>query len=785
MRARKLVAALSVYSMLLSQVPFEGITALTANLAPDVPVAVAQTTSSGDFQFEQLSLGSKYQITWLTTITCRNPNGTTQTYLGLDGRGILVELGIPNLVAKAIRDKNLNYTQPTKPLVSSRGGGGGGNRWTIGTPEVETLNAVCKILGSPQDTYVSFDCHDGERGQYPAGKCNYHSPADDPPNDDKMMRFVGPFVIPQCQDGIDNDGDGKTDFPQDPGCSNNQDDDEGPFNAQCGDGIDNDGDGAVDYPNDFSCSSRTDDDETNPKSQCQDGVDNDGDGKTDFPQDPGCSSKQDNDEGPFNGQCGDGVDNDNDGAADFPNDFSCSSTTDDDETNPKSQCQDGVDNDGDGKTDFPQDPGCSSKQDNDEGPFNGQCGDGIDNDGDGAVDYPNDFSCSSSTDDDETNPKAQCQDGIDNDGDVKTDFPQDPGCSSKQDNDEGPFNGQCGDGIDNDGDGATDFPNDFSCSSSTDDDETNPKSQCQDGIDNDNDGRIDFPQDPGCTSKQDNDESNEPQCQNNKDDDGDGATDYPNDFSCSSATDTDETNPKSQCQDGVDNDGDGKTDFGTAASNDPGCVSKQDNDEFNAATADLSISKSGPTTVNRGSTVTYTLIGSNAGPNTATNITISDAIPTGLTFNAAGSDASCVQNGTSILCNNFSLAAGQLRTVRVAFNVPSTVACGSTIQNRAAISTSITDPNPNNNQSSTISTTVNCVQCSDGVDNDNDGATDYPADFSCSNASDTDETNPKAQCQDGIDNDADGLIDFPNDPGCASKQDNDENNSAVTRKSQI
>src|SRR3990167_9368276 len=142
MRARKLVAALSVYSMLLSQVPFEGITALTANLAPDVPVAVAQTTSSGDFQFEQLSLGSKYQITWLTTITCRNPNGTTQTYLGLDGRGILVELGIPNLVAKAIRDKNLNYTQPTKPLVSSRGGGGGGNRWTIAGTERRTSRRI-------------------------------------------------------------------------------------------------------------------------------------------------------------------------------------------------------------------------------------------------------------------------------------------------------------------------------------------------------------------------------------------------------------------------------------------------------------------------------------------------------------------------------------------------------------------------------------------------------------------------------------------------------------------
>jgi len=70
----------------------------------------------------------------------------------------------------------------------------------------------------------------------------------------------------------------------------------------------------------------------------------------------------------------------------------------------------------------------------------------------------------------------------------------------------------------------------------------------------------------------------------------------------------------------------------------------------------------------------------------------------------------------------------------------------------------------------------NCIlvtQCSDGTDNDNDGAIDYPNDFSCSSTTDNDETNPKAQCQDGLDNDGDGKIDLQ-DPGCTSKQDNDE-----------
>ncbi len=65
-------------------------------------------------------------------------------------------------------------------------------------------------------------------------------------------------------------------------------------------------------------------------------------------------------------------------------------------------------------------------------------------------------------------------------------------------------------------------------------------------------------------------------------------------------------------------------------------------------------------------------------------------------------------------------------------------------------------------------------QCSDAIDNDSDGAIDYPADFSCSSATDNDETNPKAQCQDLADNDGDALIDFPVDPGCSSTQDNNE-----------
>ena len=82
----------------------------------------------------------------------------------------------------------------------------------------------------------------------------------------------------QCQDGRDNDGDGKIDYPDDPGCSAPIDDDErddsepvDEFVPECADGIDNDEDGLIDFPDDPGCYSSKDNSETNPIIICQDG----------------------------------------------------------------------------------------------------------------------------------------------------------------------------------------------------------------------------------------------------------------------------------------------------------------------------------------------------------------------------------------------------------------------------------------------------------------------------------------------------------------------------------
>jgi Tol biopolymer transport system component len=93
-----------------------------------------------------------------------------------------------------------------------------------------------------------------------------------------------------CSDGVDNDGDGRVDFPADPGCRSATDNNEA--NPRCSDGLDNDGDGRTDFPADPGCDKPSDNNETNPR--CNDGLDNDADGLTDHPADLGCASPADN-----------------------------------------------------------------------------------------------------------------------------------------------------------------------------------------------------------------------------------------------------------------------------------------------------------------------------------------------------------------------------------------------------------------------------------------------------------------------------------------------------------
>ncbi len=72
--------------------------------------------------------------------------------------------------------------------------------------------------------------------------------------------------------------------------------------SACSDGVDNDTDTKTDFPDDPGCSSTSDNDETDPPPssdpECSDGDDNDSDGATDHPADPGCTDEDDDSESP-------------------------------------------------------------------------------------------------------------------------------------------------------------------------------------------------------------------------------------------------------------------------------------------------------------------------------------------------------------------------------------------------------------------------------------------------------------------------------------------------------
>ena len=97
----------------------------------------------------------------------------------------------------------------------------------------------------------------------------------------KVRDALGELGFPECDDGIDNDGDGAIDTG-DPGCDDAADPFETSPSLACDDGIDNDGDGAIDTA-DPGCR-----DPLWPVEDpaCDDGIDNDLDGGTDWDGSP-------------------------------------------------------------------------------------------------------------------------------------------------------------------------------------------------------------------------------------------------------------------------------------------------------------------------------------------------------------------------------------------------------------------------------------------------------------------------------------------------------------------
>ena len=119
--------------------------------------------------------------------------------------------------------------------------------------------------------------------------------------------------------------------------------------------------------------------------------------------------------------------------------------------------------------------------------------------------------------------------------------------------------------------------------------------------------------------------------------------------------------------------------------------------------ADLGIVKSGPAVpTTAGTQITWTLDITNDGPSDATGVIVSDSLPAGTTFNAAGSDSRCSIVGGPIECTIGSLANGATDQLTILVDVSSTLAAGAMLTNSASIAGNEDDPSAANDSSEHI-----------------------------------------------------------------------------------
>ncbi len=145
----------------------------------------------------------------------------------------------------------------------------------------------------------------------------------------------------------------------------------------------------------------------------------------------------------------------------------------------------------------------------------------------------------------------------------------------------------------------------------------------------------------------------------------------------------------------------------TAAPNDPTCTTLDN--------TDLSITKSdSPDPVFAGDNITYTINLSNNGPSSASNVTVTDAVPANTTFVSAsvvtgtgwGVSAPSVGGTGNVVFSKASVANGETAVFQIVVKVDTGTANGATITNTATAASDTPDPNGANNTATATTTVV-------------------------------------------------------------------------------
>ncbi|HEV7571145.1 MAG TPA: hypothetical protein VGQ21_06565 [Thermoanaerobaculia bacterium] len=147
------------------------------------------------------------------------------------------------------------------------------------------------------------------------------------------------------------------------------------------------------------------------------------------------------------------------------------------------------------------------------------------------------------------------------------------------------------------------------------------------------------------------------------------------------------------------------------------------NDENNSSTgitsvpspqADLSVVKTGPASAMADTDVSYSITVTNAGPDAADSVELTDKLPGTMTFASIAqntgpafdcSSQPAVGSGGTVTCTISTLSPGATATFTLIGHIPPGTASGTNFQNICAVSstaepTPTPDPNPDNNQSS-------------------------------------------------------------------------------------
>jgi uncharacterized repeat protein (TIGR01451 family) len=126
--------------------------------------------------------------------------------------------------------------------------------------------------------------------------------------------------------------------------------------------------------------------------------------------------------------------------------------------------------------------------------------------------------------------------------------------------------------------------------------------------------------------------------------------------------------------------------------------------------ADLGVQKVGPSSAAPDTDVSYAITVNNSGPDAGDSVSLTDTLPGTMTFGSiiqnSGPAFTCGNAGPAVTCSILSLAAGATATFTLVGHIPPATPSGTNFTNVAHISTTTTDPNPDNNSSQTVLTVV-------------------------------------------------------------------------------